>query len=363
MDVAPVPHWFGPSQAAICAFAGLALLSFWIGGVPEARRTPGARVRRDPGILWLAAAVLVWAGLGLWAWRGMSGRGVDVALAVASTVNNGFFWLAIAHLDHGPARLKVLQARRAQLLFLAAVLLVALGIGAWTQSVHGVLQRAPDVALSLATLAALGWALAVSFARRGFRVLAVLACVAVASQVAAQWRLPEYNWELILISKTLTLTTFLALAMSWAHERARLSGLGLLFTGRDKGDRILVEVNGDVRPMTPEVHRRLLVFAIERVRNPSPGGGMVNIKEKGIAHTHIARIVEQLGFDDRSQLFENDGRSGYRLKLAAHNIGFDRTELRNYAELRDLLAELEPALVGRSGARGRVVPIDREAAP
>jgi hypothetical protein len=342
VNEASVPHWFGPSQAAICAFAGLALLSFWIGGVPEARPTPGARVRRDPGIFWLAAAVLAWAVLGAWAATGAQGRAVDVALAVASTVNNGFFWLAIAHLDHGPARLKTLQSRRAQLVFLAAVALVAAAIGLWAHRTSGWMQQVPDVALSLVTLAALGWALAVSFARRGFHILAALACIAVVSQVAAQWRLPDYRWPLILVSKTLTLTTFLALAMSWAHERARLSGLGLRFTGRSEADRIIVELNGERRPMTPEVHRRLLVFAIERLRNSSHGGGMVNIKEKGIAHTHIKRIVEQLGFADRSQLFDNDGRSGYRLKLAPHNIGFDRTELRNHPELHDLLAALEP---------------------
>jgi hypothetical protein len=351
---AHAPEWFGPSQAAICAFAGLALLSFWIGGVPEARPVPGARVRRDPGIFWLAAAVLAWAVLGVWTWSSApAGPAVDVALAVASTINNGFFWLAVAHLDHGPARLKVLQPRRAQALFLGGVVVAAAAIGVWTYATRGSSQQLPDLVLSIATLAVLGWALAVSFARRGFHILAALACVAVASQVAAQWRLHDYNWALILVSKTLTLTTFLALAMSWAHERARLSSLGLRFTGRSEGDRIVVEVNGERRLMTPEVHRRLLVFAVERVRNATQGGGMLNIKEKGIAHTHIARIVEQLEFADRSQLFDNDGRSGYRLKLDPRNIGFDLGELGNHAELRDLLIEVTPALE----ARRRAAPV------
>src|SRR5262249_21740686 len=205
----------------------------------------------------------------------------------------------------------------------------------------------PDVVLSLATLAVLGWALAVSFARRGFRILAALSCIAVASQVAAQWRIPTYHWVLILVSKTATITTFLALAMSWAHERARISGLALFFTGRLEADRIVVEVDGERRSMTPEVHRRLLVFAVERVCNPTSGGGLVNIKEKGIAHTHIKRIVEQLGLEERVAVFDNDGRSGYRLKVPAQNIGFDVAELRNHAELHDLLDALEPALAGR----------------
>lgn len=341
------PAWFGPAQAAICLFAGLALLSFWVGGVPEARRAPGAPVRRDPGIFWLCAAVLMWALLGFWTWLGAAGRGIDSALAVASTLNNGFFWLAVAHLDHGPERLNRLRAPAVRRVFLAAVAALALIIGLWTHATTGWLQQLPDVLLSLATLAVLGWALAVSFARRGFGILAVLACVAVASQVAAQWRVPQYNWVLILVSKTATITTFLALAMSWAHERARISGLALFFTGRAAADRIAVEVNGERRLMTPEVHRRLLVFAVERVCNPSGGGGLVNIKEKGIAHTHIKRIVEQLGLEDRVALFDNDGRSGYRLKLPAQNIGFAVLELRNHPELHDLLDALEPALVPR----------------
>src|SRR5262245_18494948 len=124
------------------------------------------------------------------------------------------------------------------------------------------MRQLPDFVLSLATLLVLGWALAVSFARRGFHILAALACVAIASHIAAQWRVPDYNWVLMLVSKTATLTTFLALAMSWAHERARLSGLALRFTGVTEGERIAVDVDGERRWMTPEVHRRLLVFAV-----------------------------------------------------------------------------------------------------
>jgi hypothetical protein len=108
-----------------------------------------------------------------------------------------------------------------------------------------------------------------------------------------------------------------------------------------------VEVAGEERLMTPEVHRRLVVFALERVRNPSDGGGFVNIKEKGIAHTHIARILEQLALADRMALFDNDGRSGYRLKVPPHHIGFDLTELRNRPELADLLDEVAASLAAR----------------
>jgi hypothetical protein len=356
------PLWFGASQAAICLFAGLALLSFWIGGVPEVRRAPGQPVRRDPGLFWLAAAVLAWALLGFWTWIGPQGPGVDAALAIASTVNNGFFWLAIAHLDHGPERLRFLRVPRVRWMFLAAVFGLAVAIGFWSRRTTGWVQQLPDVAFSVVTLVALGWALAVSFARRGFAMLAGLACVAVAMQIAAQWRVPDYNWVLILVSKTATITTFLALAMSWAHERARLSGLGLYFTGRLEGDRIAVEVDGERKLMTPEVHRRLLVFAAERVLNPTGGGGLVNIKEKGIAHTHIKRIVEQLGIEDRVALFDNDGRSGYRLKVPAHNIGFDLTELRNHAELQDLVDAIEPVVgLRRRGPRGPVPVRAKEA--
>jgi hypothetical protein len=150
--------------------------------------------------------------------------------------------------------------------------------------------------------------------------------------------------------------------MSWAHERARISGLALFFMGRADADRIAVEVNGERRLMTPEVHRRLLVFAVERVCNPTGGGGLVNIKEKGIAHTHIKRMVEQLGLEDRVALFDNDGRSGYRLKVPAQNIGFDVVELRNHPELQDLLAVLEPVLAAhRRGPRAANPPRMKEA--
>jgi hypothetical protein len=120
-------------------------------------------------------------------------------------------------------------------------------------------------------------------------------------------------------------------------------GLDLHFTGLREGDRIAVLVGGEKRLMTPEVHRRLLVFAVERVRNPTPGGGLVNIKEKGIAHTHIKRILEQLELEDRLALFDNDGRSGYRLKVPARNIGFDLQNLRDHPELGDLLDDLDRA--------------------
>src|SRR5262249_31392327 len=70
-------------------------------------------------------------------------------------------------------------------------------------------------------------------------------------------------------------------------------------------------------------------------------------KEKGIAHTHIKRILEQLGLSDRVALFDNDGRSSYRLKIPAHNIGFDVAELRSHAELHDLLNRVAPALAER----------------
>src|SRR6185436_6839398 len=101
---------------------------------------------------------------------------------------------------------------------------------------------------------------------------------------------------------------------------------------------------GEERLMTPEVHRRLVVFALERVRNPTDGGGFVNIKEKGIAHTHIARIVEQLALSDRVALFDNDGRSGYRLKVPPRHLGFDLQALRHRPELADLVEALARTL-------------------
>jgi hypothetical protein len=338
-----VPIWFSASQAIVCWFAGLALLSFWGGGVPEYLRATGARVRRDPGLFWLAAAVLVWAllGTGIW-WRGAAH--FDIALAVASTINNGFFVLAVAHFEHGPRWTKGLRAPRRRSAFLLFVAVGALAQAAWASATTGWMRQLPDVLLSFATLALLGWALAVSFARRGFRLLAILAVVAILSQVAAQWRDPAYHWVLMLASKTMTLTIFLALAMSWAHERARLSGLDLFFGGRLVGDRVEVLVAGEPRLMTPEVHRRLVVFALERVQHPADGGGFVNIKEKGIAHTHIARIVEQLALSDRVALFDNDGRSGYRLKVPPRHLGFDLQALRHRPELADLVEALARTL-------------------
>jgi hypothetical protein len=65
-------------------------------------RSLGGKVRRDPGLFWLAAAVLCGRSSGCGPAFGGSGRGVDLPLVLASTINNGFFLLAVAHFDHGP---------------------------------------------------------------------------------------------------------------------------------------------------------------------------------------------------------------------------------------------------------------------
>jgi hypothetical protein len=348
------PDWYTSSQAIICLFSGGAILSIWLRGTPERERAAEHRPLRDPGLGWLSAAVLVWGVLALWLRLGVWRSAEDDLRIFASTLNSALFLLAAAYFDYGPERLKPLQAHRTwRLGVFAAALVVATLTAILTLHTSSNLLHIPDFVLSLVTLLVLGYGLVRSFRLRGFGLLAALAVVALSTQAVAQ--IPEVRpdlltgdarWVLVLTSKTMAITTFLALAMSWAHEEAGRPASGevsVRFTGLQENHLYIVELSAAKQftnrrvLMTETPHKRFLMFAAKRLADPH--GGWIHLRSASLEHKDLARICQPTGLPGRS-LFENDRAGSYRLSIPPENIRFDLDRLSQIEDLRGLLAGL-----------------------
>jgi hypothetical protein len=213
--------------------------------------------------------------------------------------------------------------------------------------------------LSFVTLALFGFGLSRSFYKRGFAPVAALAVVAIALLSVAQ--LPpddlealglagDRSWALNLVSKTLTLTVFLTLGMSWVHEVARRPSkatVQLYFTGQTRlgghRRRYVVRIGETSVEMRETPHRDLLVLALRRVaeKEREDGGWMALPDLVGrLDESRIRRMREDLRPVGLDVAIESNFQKAYRLALAPDRIGFDARALGDDKDLGPLVKQV-----------------------
>ncbi|HWB75134.1 MAG TPA: hypothetical protein VG755_09260 [Nannocystaceae bacterium] len=357
------PEWYAASQAAICLGAGWAILAMHRRGIPVRTGEATPVIARDPALGWLGIAVVVWGLVGVVLLLPLDETTALALRSPLSSVNNAALLISASHLDYG---LEFLQRardwahwRKAALLGSLAVAIATL-VGYATVGPSDPLAQLPDFLLSVGTLALYGIGLMRSFVKRGFPMLAMLAVAAVFLTALAQ--LPEVlgegsllvadrRWSLLLVSKTLTLVAFLALAMSWVHEVARRPSTGgarLRFTGEvrlgpQNRRRWIVIAEGGELELRETPHRDLLVLALARLSDADRehGGWMALPDLVGrLDDSRIRRMREDLRPLGLDATIETNFQKCYRLAIAPEHIELDRNALAKEKELGALLERL-----------------------
>jgi hypothetical protein len=356
---AHAPVWYAVAQGALCLSVAWAILALYLRGTPVRQGEPAPTPARDPGFLWLGAAVAIWGVTGGLLLLPLPGGPEQALRTVLSSANSACLLISASHLDYGPALLqRASDYPRWNQLALVGSLAVALvtialynALGAGEPT-----ARLPDFALSSVTLLLYGFGLFRSFRRRGFAPLAMLAAVAIGLQFAAQipeiadratlaW-LGEGRWILNLVSKAMVLVAFLSLAMSWVHEVAQRpshSAIRLRFTGRRAGSRYVVELGERTLEMRETPHRDLLSLAVARVRDGErDDAGWVSLLDLvgRLDDSRIRRMREDLKATGLDKEIEANGHKSYRLAIEPQHIYFDREALARLADLEAIAKQI-----------------------
>ena len=336
------PVWYAVAQGALCLSAAWAILALYLRGTPVRQGEPAPKPARDAGLLWLGLGVALWGVTGAVLLLSLPEAPVKALRTLLSSANNACLLISASYLDYGPSLLQRASGyARWNQLVMAGSLAVALGtVVLYTAfGPDASIARLPDFVLSSITLMLYGFGLFRSFRRRSFAPLAVLAALAVGLQFAAQ--IPEIingaafglsgerRWILNLVSKSMVLVAFMALAMSWVHEVAQRpshSAIRLRFTGRRAGSRYVVELGDRVLEMRETPHRDLLALAIARVRGGREDGGWVSLLDLvgRLDDSRIRRMREALKPVGLDTEIEANGHKQYRLAIEAQQICFDR---------------------------------------
>lgn len=351
------PAWYSASQAGICLFSAILIFTLWQRGLPGKERRPheDAWVARDPGLLYLGLAVLVWGIIAL----GMLFRVCPpnwplrecFPSLMASTLSHSLLLLASAYFEFGPMELKIAQDDwRWHIGIMFAAMLVAMLV-LFTQSAW------PDFVLAAVTLMIVGTSAFLSFKERGFQATAWLAVLIVTLAVLVQLAetvegqnisfllTRERFWVLRLTSKILLVILFFLMSISWLYGKIappKIEELRLEFLGKDEYKNswpVSLSIPNLFTQkrieLSPVLHQILLTFAAERLLREAETEGWINIKNKYYP-SDLSRICKKLEVPTM-RLFENDANGGYRLRLRPENIKLQKQNFEKYPELRRLI--------------------------
>lgn len=355
----PIPSWYSSLQAILCFFGSILFFALWLREAKRRENKDGDEPKREPALIYLGMAILVWAILGLWLALSDSPTIDSVRLerTLSSTLNSALFLLAIAYFDYGPTTLKIFQRNwRWQIFVLASALVIAI-ITYWKEtSVY-------DVGFSILTLLVLGTSLFKSFRNREFYALAYLSWSAILLTLIPQ--ILELNthlmgtlisltgsfdsnwqWGFLLISKAVLMQLFLALGYSWAFQVIELPQTKEMRLGFLEKRKVVLTVPGHYTgqkfELSPALHKVLLRFAVRRKCEESSGGGWIKITDKrqALYYTDLKRLCEKLGDIKLPSLFENDYAGRYRLRITAENVEIDKNKFEDHPELLQILSAL-----------------------
>jgi len=259
-------EWFASfAQLFTCLVTTLILLEIYKRGYTvksERSDASESKTKRDSGFLLLAGATAVWSAVGLVlvlkvynvissAQPGNPPQTAEILWTLLSIVNTVFLLGGAIHLDAFdlsarkevdlPPRFlrKILAVLARRLGFWMAVSIAAIfmivnllqprGTSAGA-SAGMIAYKIPDTCTSICVIALLMYGLFVSFQRRDFPALAWTALFALGIQVVAQIVdlgvfvpatpfVEACHWQLILSSKVMVCSLFIALAFSWIHKK------------------------------------------------------------------------------------------------------------------------------------------------
>lgn len=296
--------FYGYWQISVCTFAGVALLAIW-----HHITRGNALLERDPGLFWLAISVLVW-GLSGWVEVAQVKHGGDNTAdhlwfegwkSMLSIFNSAFILLALPRFRHLPRLIKpIVQSSSWSILvglsFAFASILTLLMLAGWIVPIKAQFIYAIDLAFAIFILFFLGLTLWTSFEKRGLRLLAYLAVLSIAFTLLAQiLKLTDAPFYKLLLNgtfKTILITLFFALALSWVEELVKAdlkhtnTAAFLVFNKHKNGTKWVYEL---ILHLAPHLANQRLVLteknyalleAFAKNRKETPTGGWLEIQPK-----------------------------------------------------------------------------------
>jgi len=230
------------AQIYICSVASVTLWSIYRRGYSDAYRPAGAIIR-DLGFMWFSLACAIWCASAFFKIEGWERLRTFVSVPNSVCVLGAALFLDVYIEMYSQRIAPAIHQHRWMVWSGAALAAMLFGLFcALTllddpeQGPH--YQNIIDFATSTVVVAVLLIGLALSFRKRGFRLLAVVAVIVLGFQVLAQ--VPELatvrhlgffknrvlhalvvnKWQLLLSSKTMECILFVGLSFSWIHEKA-----------------------------------------------------------------------------------------------------------------------------------------------
>lgn len=348
----------------IALIAGVLLMALWY----HIRKKFNQRLKEeeqpqriDKGLLFLGAAVLVWALLGGWSRYHLENEALEHGVrSLLSTTNNVFLLMALYYLNEAPLFIQR-NKRNVKLIVAGLVILSLSSILLFTvygdKAFSGIrISFLPDFMLSAFLSVLLAVSFFKTFLQRGLRIIAVLSMATVGVMLYSQ--LPEVfesfqdnfaNNLLRIIAKTSLISIFLVLATNWVIQLAstpRPSEMEVYFTDWSLITLTVPSKNIhkkqiDFGSKTTQF-KNLLRFSIRR----KFGEGDEQYIEIGHGkeidnQSYLSRIVNnineiaQLSEDEkleRKDLFTFVGQGKYRLRILPSHINMESTLLEEFVK-------------------------------
>ncbi len=355
-------------------FVAFILIAIWV-KIHKAQTSESKEDKKvyDYGLLWLSCAILFWVLSGIW----ILAKGLDPSAlrdsiyigvkSYISTFNNAFFLLSLPYFDHGPEKLNLIQndKRWTQTIIIISFFICAVTtmLVIFDHSRRFILL--PEGIYAIITILAIGIALIKTFYHRGFKIIIIFTCISIVIMIITQILevkiafsnepTQDPGWilkYLHLISKVSIMTILLALAMSWVEVEAKRPkstemSINVIGIKGNKGS-VQITVPPDLVDHYAEFNRApfeyLLKFLVRRITGEDTVNAWLSIKDDLFDSTNIRRILNEFKSKDtqllRTELFDNDRRGNYRIRIAPDNIEINIENLLQFPQFHGLLNEL-----------------------
>lgn len=399
-----LPEFAKWAQMIITGFAGLVMLMFWF----HVRHLD--RKGRDQGILYLGLGLMIWAllyGLELtFPARNLVEEGTGPAMfdrflrRILSVMNSGLFLLTLPFFDHGFRRLHERLRGfhnpakwRGLILTAASITLVLTFVSYWlfNDPQDEWIAGLPDSLFSLVAIAALAYAMFVSFWERGLPSLSALTALVLLALLSVQvlnsvqqagigngqsWQ--EVFLLLRMTSHSLLAMLFFALAFTWIAERlqdaeqtvvaepvgevekASQAGRRIAF-GKNRVGKYYIDLTWGEKGLIEKrvllsegKFKYLLLAGVRRLEGQYVHGeedirylygGNIDTSNSAIKDALNKVMSKEQRIQDRGELMESRGQGTrqYRLGFSIHEIEICQAELAGDLAIQPILAELSPS--------------------
>lgn len=373
LPLTALEKFYASSLITLSTVVAVILIAIWLKiQKTKDQESKNEKTVYDYGLIWIACAIFCWTLSGTWLLlketviRYSSEELYQGIRSLISTFNNMFLLLSLPYFDHGPEKLNLIQDYHRYtriIIIFSAVICLLTSILILVGPDKDEIILLPEFFYALITILVMGAALIKTFYIRDFKIIMIFTGISIfimiCSQVPEIWPSLKNNFDewlfqyLHLVSKVTIMTILLALAMSWVEvvakrPQSKEMSIRILGIKNNKG-QVEITVPPDLVNHRAEFNltpfEYLLKFLTRRIQYESADEAWLSVKKDIHDCKNIRRIIDEIGCKInasilRTELFDNDHKGHYRIRIAPDNIDINIKELLEFPGYKERLGTL-----------------------